>query len=179
MTDGMPNSVRRSRLKPVLGAVRYIRRARSRCFICAIVKRDPDYPHHIVYEDATSIAFLVKRPTLWSHTLVAPKKHREEATGEFALDEYLDLQRVVHAIAEAIRKTVPCERLYIMSLGSQQLNRHVHWHVAPLPPGVWWPRQQLRAFSELLAGVLVGPDDEFAQLAERIRGNLDLYAGDT
>lgn len=170
----VPGSVRTSRLEPLVGAVPYLRRSRSRCFICAIVERDPDYPHHIVHEDKASIAFLVKRPTLWAHTLVAPKRHREQVTGDFDPDEYLDLQRVVHATAEAIRKTVPCERLYVMSLGSQQLNRHVHWHVAPLPPGVWWPRQQLRAFSELLTGVLVGPDDEFAQLAQRIGAKVNL-----
>jgi len=27
-------------------------------------------------------------------------------------------------------------RVYILSLGSQQGNKHVHWHSAPLPFGV-------------------------------------------
>lgn len=151
-----------------------MRRARTRCFVCAIVDGDPDYPHHVVYEDGRSIAFLVKAPTLWGTTLVCPKEHREQVTGDIVIEEYLALQRVVHAIGEAIRKSVPCERLYVMSLGSQQLNRHVHWHVAPLPPGIPRLRQQLRAYSELLAGALYGPDEEFAQLALRIRENLAL-----
>ncbi len=103
---------------------------------------------------------------------MAPKDHREQVTAHFSVDEYLVFQRVVHAVGEAIRRSVPCERLYVMSLGSQQLNRHVHWHVAPLPPGVPRLRQQLRAYSELLAGALYGPDVEFARPAARIRDNL-------
>lgn len=114
----------------------------------------------------------MKAPTLWGTALVAPKDHREQVTADFSVDEYLMLQRVVYSIGQAIRRSVPCQRLYVMSLGSQQLNRHVHWHVAPLPPGVPRLRQQLRAYSELLAGALYGPDEEFARLAERIRDNL-------
>ncbi len=165
---GVPRSVRRSRLKPVRGAFRYVRGARERCFICAVVQRDPEYFHHIVYEDEFAIGFLDKSPRLWGTVLVSPKEHREQVTGDFASDEYVRLQRVVFAIGEAIRQTVPCERLYVLSLGSQQMNRHVHWHVAPLPPGVPLHRQQLRAFSELLAGNLYGPAEEFARLAARI-----------
>ncbi len=174
MSQDMPASVRRTRLKPLFDALPYIQRSRSRCFVCAVVDRDPDYFHHLVYEDATSIAFLDKSPRLWGSVLVAPKPHLEEVTGSFSRDEYLALQRVVHAVGEALRMALPCERLYVMSLGSHQLNRHVHWHVAPLPPGVPMARQQLRAFSELINGVLVGPDDAFARLAERIRGHLSL-----
>jgi len=32
-----------------------------------------------------------------------------------------------------------------MSLGSRQGNAHLHWHVAPLPPGVPYERQQYHA----------------------------------
>src|SRR3989442_362553 len=39
----------------------------------------------------------------------------------------------------------PSERLYVLSLGSEQGNAHVHWHVAPLPPGVAYERQQYAA----------------------------------
>ena len=169
-----PSSVRRSRLKPLLGVVPYIRRGRSRCFICAIVQSDPAYPHHVVHEDDASIAFLDKAPRLWGTVLVAPKAHQEQVTGDFDLAAYLYLQRMVYSIGEAIRRSVPCERLYILSLGSKALNRHVHWHVAPLPPGVPLMRQQLRSFSEIIAGVLAGPEEEFERLAHRIRANLVL-----
>ncbi|WP_329793660.1 hypothetical protein V1227_17560 [Lentzea sp. DG1S-22] len=29
---------------------------------------------------------------------------------------------------------LPVERLYVLSLGSRQANRHVHRHLVPLPP---------------------------------------------
>ena len=40
---------------------------------------------------------------------------------------------------------VPTERLYLLALGSRQGNAHVHWHVAPLPPGVPYEKQQYAA----------------------------------
>ena len=70
-------------------------------------------------------------------------------------------------MGEAIRQELPTERLYIMSLGSQSGNRHVHWHVAPLPPGVPYQEQQFAAFS-WDRGILALPDDDLADLARRI-----------
>ena len=57
------------------------------CFICEIVAGNPDYPAHIVYEDETTIAFLDKYPHLYSWTLVAPREHREQVTGDFTIQE--------------------------------------------------------------------------------------------
>jgi diadenosine tetraphosphate (Ap4A) HIT family hydrolase len=79
----------------------------------------------------------------------------------------LALQRVVHAVGEALRAVVPTERLYILSLGSAQGNRHVHWHLAPLPPGVPYAEQQLAALHTDLVVDL--SDDELADLAARLR----------
>lgn len=62
---------------------------------------------------------------------------------------------------------MPTERLYVLSLGSQDGNRHVHWHVAPLPPGVPFERQQLAAFESNVCLDL--GDDELAALAARLR----------
>jgi diadenosine tetraphosphate (Ap4A) HIT family hydrolase len=66
---------------------------------------------------------------------------------------------------------VPIERLYVLSLGSQQRNRHVHWHLAPLPPGVPFERQQLAAI-DADDGVDLS-EDELEELAERIRAEID------
>jgi diadenosine tetraphosphate (Ap4A) HIT family hydrolase len=76
--------------------------------------------------------------------------HREQVTGEFGIEEYLALQHLVYRVGEAVRQELPTERLYIMSLGSQSGNRHVHWHVAPLPPGVAY--QEGAAVGRLLVG---------------------------
>ena len=54
---------------------------------------------------------------------------------------------------------------------SQQGNRHVHWHIAPLPPGVPYSQQQLWALSHE-SGILDLSEDEKATLAKRIRREL-------
>jgi diadenosine tetraphosphate (Ap4A) HIT family hydrolase len=124
-------------------------------------------PHPVVYEDETAIAFLNRFPTLLGYTLVAPKGHREEVTGDFTEDEYAALQRVVWRVGEALRTVLPCERLYVLSLGSQSANRHVHW-LAPLPPGVPFEAQQLAAL-DWSGGVLDVSDSDQAELAARVR----------
>jgi diadenosine tetraphosphate (Ap4A) HIT family hydrolase len=139
------------------------------CFICQIVARHPEYPAHIVYEDDVAIAFLDKYPALYGHTLVAPRAHREQVTADFSLNEYLDLQRVVYRIAEAVRNEVPTERPYIYAFGSNQGNAHVHWHIAPLPPGVPYREQQIAAIRQDPLSI---PDEDMAALAARIRRRL-------
>ena len=93
------------------------------CFICEMVAGCK--PHHIIYEDDRSVVFLNKYPTLYGYTLVAPRDHREHVTSDFSMEEYLTVQKLIYAVAEAIKKVVPTERMYILSLGSQQGNSHV------------------------------------------------------
>lgn len=68
----------------------YVQRSQhGPCFICEMVAGNPDYRHHIIYEDNMAIVFLNKYPTLYGYTVVAPREHREHVTGDFRLDEYL------------------------------------------------------------------------------------------
>ncbi len=146
----------------------YIQRIRvGPCFICQMVAGHLD-GNHVIFQNEEYIAFLNKYPTLYGYTLVAPAAHREQVTGDFSLEEYLHLQRLVYRVAEAVRRTVEAERVYILSLGSQQGNRHVHWHIAPLPYEVPFEEQQLGALS-IAHGYLDVQDEEMASLAERIR----------
>jgi diadenosine tetraphosphate (Ap4A) HIT family hydrolase len=148
----------------------YIRRVRTgACFVCGIVSRNPAFPdHYIFYEDEAAIVFLSMNPTQYGYTLVAPKEHREQVAGDFTPEEYLGLQRVVHRVAEAVREEVGAERVYILSLGSNQGNAHAHWHVVPLPPGTPYEEQQFAAVMLETAGALHIPDPEKADLAARI-----------
>lgn len=147
----------------------YIDRARNGpCFVCEMLAGNPAYQHHIIYENESAVAFLARYPTLYGYTLVAPKKHHEQVTGDFSVEEYLALQQFIFWIAEALRQTVPTERIYVLSLGSQQGNRHVHWHIAPLPPGVPYEEQQMEALSHS-RGMLKLSDEEMAMLARKIR----------
>ena len=144
------------------------------CFICEMVHGRMD-GNHIIYQDHLSVAFLNKYPVLYGYVLVAPIEHKEQVTGDFTLEEYLALQRSVFQVAEAVRRTVENERVYILSLGSQQGNRHVHWHIAPLPYGVPFKEQQIEAL-RIENGILDISDDERENLARRIRQNMDLIA---
>ena len=140
------------------------------CFICEMIAGRLG-GNHVIYRDETFIAFLNKYPMLYGYALVAPIQHKEQVTGDFTLEEYLSLQRGVYQVAEAVRRSVETERVYILSLGSQQGNRHVHWHVAPLPYGVPFKEQQLDAL-HIKKGVLELAEEEMAGLAGLIRGNM-------
>lgn len=145
----------------------------SPCFICELIASRLN-GNHIIYQNDEFIAFLNKYPVLYGYALVAPIAHKEQVTGDFTLDEYLALQRAVYQVAEAVRCTVDAERVYILSLGSQQGNRHVHWHIAPLPPGVPFKQQQLEAL-RVENGIIEIPDDEMAKLAKRICQNIAIH----
>jgi diadenosine tetraphosphate (Ap4A) HIT family hydrolase len=140
------------------------------CFICSIVAGDRD-DHLVVFRDDVCIAFLAKWPTLLGYTLVAPLDHRTDVIDAFTADEYLDLQRRVHRVGRAVSAAVPTERLYVLSLGSQQGNSHVHWHIAPLPPGVPYREQQYFALMHE-HGYLDIPDADLVALAQRISQSL-------
>jgi diadenosine tetraphosphate (Ap4A) HIT family hydrolase len=144
---------------------------RSPYFICRIISGE-DESHHLIYRNEAAIAFLNKYPTLYGYVLVAPLQHREQVTGDFTRDEYLALQQVIYHVAEAVRQALPTERMYIVSLGSQQGNRHVHWHIAPLPPGIPFEQQQLEALNIIGKGYLQLTDAEMSELTERIRAKL-------
>ena len=144
----------------------------SPCFICEMIS-GRNNANHIIYQDNLFIAFLNKYPSLYGYALVAPVEHKEQVTGDFTMDEYIALQRGVYQVAEAVRRTVETERVYILSLGSQQGNRHVHWHIAPLPYGVPFKQQQLAAL-EIENGFLDIPERECVELAQRIRQNMAL-----
>ena len=140
------------------------------CFICELQAETPGFEHDVIGEYDGAIVFLSKYPSLFGHVLVAPTAHREAVTEDFDLDTYLRLQSVVYRVGEALRAELPTERLYILSLGSQQGNSHVHWHVAPLPPGVPSEEQQFKALDRLDM-VDVSRADTLA-LVERLRHRL-------
>jgi len=155
----------------------YQRLVRRACFLCELLAGNPDYPHHIVYRDGATVAFLSRFPWWPGHLLVAPATHVEDVV---AVDvaQYLAVQRVVHAAGQALVAEVETERLYVLCLGSLQGNRHVHWHLVPLPPGVPYEQQQVTALAPE-RGYLDIPDQAQADLATRlrIRMTLDPAAG--
>ncbi|WP_280267529.1 hypothetical protein [Nocardia wallacei] len=56
----------------------------------------------------------------------------------------------------------------MLSLGSRQGNSHLHWHIAPLPPGVPYREQQLHALAAE-NGVLAWSQQQADELACELR----------
>jgi diadenosine tetraphosphate (Ap4A) HIT family hydrolase len=161
--------------KITLDADAYVRDVRAAnaegsCFICSIVAGERD-DHLVVFRDDVCIALLSKWPTLFGYTLLAPIEHRTDVVDAFTEDEYSELQQRLHRVGSAVSKAVPTERLYLLSLGSHQGNSHVHWHIAPLPPGVPYDEQQFAALMHE-NGYLDIPDADLDALARRIRALL-------
>jgi diadenosine tetraphosphate (Ap4A) HIT family hydrolase len=124
----------------------YVRRTRTGpCFICALQRGEPGYEHDVILDDGEHIAFLSRYPTMPGYVLVSPKRHIEHVVRDLDLDAYLRLQTVVHRVARAVESVIAPERTYLLSLGSQQGNSHVHWHIAPLPAGTPYEQQQFHA----------------------------------
>jgi histidine triad (HIT) family protein len=147
----------------------YEERARTGpCFICAFAAGDPEYRHETVYEDEEHVAFLDRYPTLPGKILVAPKQHVEHVVRDLDEAAYLRLMGVVRRVALAAEAVLSPERTYLLSLGSQQGNAHLHWHIAGLPEGVPYGQQQ---FHSLMTenGVLSVTQQESAGLAARLR----------
>ncbi len=139
------------------------------CFVCGVVAGDPSYDdEQVIFEDDAHIAFLDRYPTLHGKVLVAPKAHVEHVVRELNREAFLGLLGVVHRVARAVEQVVASERTYLASMGSQQGNAHVHWHIAPLPPGVPFQRQQFHALM-LEGGVIPWSPTQAAALAAELR----------
>lgn len=147
----------------------YEERTRSGpCFVCAFVAGEPEFRHETVYEDDETIAFLDRYPTLAGKVLVAPKRHVEHVVSGMDEAAYLRLTGVVRRVALAVEDVLAPERTYLLSLGSQQGNAHLHWHIAALPEGVPYGQQQFHALMTE-NGVLAVTPQESADMAARLR----------
>jgi diadenosine tetraphosphate (Ap4A) HIT family hydrolase len=150
----------------------YVRRVRSGgCFVCALIAGEPGYEHELVFDDGEHIAFLSRYPTVYGYLLVSPKRHVEHLARDLTADEYVRLHATVHRVARALESVVPSERTYVLSLGSQQGNPHLHIHVVPLPPGTPYEQQQLHAVMAENGVVPMTPEQTSA-LGEQLRAAL-------
>ena len=141
------------------------------CFVCRMVEGDIGFPENVVFENERCLVFLDGYPRAYGYTLVAPKEHSEQVTGDFTIEEYTELQQLIYKVTEAVRREVGAERMYIFTFGANEGNSHVHWHVVPLPPGVPYEEQQGN-WARWSRGVLKIPREEMADLAGRIGARL-------
>jgi diadenosine tetraphosphate (Ap4A) HIT family hydrolase len=149
--------------------------AAGRCFICELADERSAPGHETVaYRDEHCVVFFPAWPRLYGYCLIAPPRHAANVISDFTEDGYLSLQRRVHWLGSVLTAITPTERLYVFSFGSAQGVAHVHWHVAPLPPGVPFREQQFAAVDT--PRYLVIPKAERDELARRIGAGMTAMA---
>ncbi len=141
--------------------------AAGQCFICELADEQTTRERETVaYRDEHCVVFIPPYPRLYGYCLLAPRRHATNVVSDFTEDDYLALQRRVHRLGRVLTEITPTERLYVFSFGSMQGVAHVHWHVAPLPPGIPFREQQFAAVDKLEYLVIGKPERE--ALAKRV-----------
>lgn len=149
--------------------------AAGRCFICELADEATTPEHEIVlYRDEHCVIFFPPWQRLYGYCLLAPKRHATGVVSDFTEAGYLALQRRVHRLGRVLTEITPTERLYVFSFGSMQGVAHVHWHIAPLPPGVPFRDQQFAAVDK--PDYLEVPRLELQAMAREIRDGMTALA---
>ncbi len=84
-----------------------------------------EIPCHKVAEDEHNIAFLDIFPIKKGHVLVVPKLEKDKL---FELPEtnYQSLMQFSYKVADAIKRTFPCNRVSLQVIGLEIPHAHVH-----------------------------------------------------
>ncbi len=84
-----------------------------------------EIPAYKVAEDENFLAFLDINPLAKGHTLVIPKKETDNIF-DIEDNEYQQLFLFAKKVANAIKKTVPCEKIGIAVVGLEVAHAHIH-----------------------------------------------------
>jgi histidine triad (HIT) family protein len=149
--------------------------AAGQCFICDLAdERTTRTRETVAYRDEHCIVFFPPWPRLYAYCLLAPRRHATHVVSDFTEDDYLALQLRIHRLGRVLTEITPTERLYVFSFGSMQGVEHVHWHLAPLPPGTPFREQQFAAVDK--PDYLVIDKAELDELAQRIGAGMAALA---
>jgi len=96
---------------------------------CDIVARRT--PAHIVYEDATTLAFLDLYPFTRGHLLVIPKRHGVRLT-DLPFDDQIALVRTLDEMCRRAERLTPDYHLSLNAGATAgQVVFHAHFHLIP------------------------------------------------
>ena len=133
------------------------------CIFCDIVTGD--LPAEIVFEDASSIAFLDIRPVFPGHTLLVPKEHHETLADlpDILVEPLFTNARM---LSIAVQGALGAHGTFVaMNNKVSQSVPHLHVHVVPRRRkdglrGFFWPRNKYAS------------DEERARIADSIRATV-------
>ena len=121
------------------------------CVFCGIVAGQ--IPAEIVYEDATSVAFLDSHPVFHGHVLLCPREHRE-TIADLEPREIEPLFTAAQLLAKAVESAMSAEGTFVaINNRVSQTVPHLHVHVVPRRRrdglrGFFWPRQKYQDDAE-------------------------------
>ncbi|MCJ7725572.1 MAG: HIT family protein [Acidimicrobiia bacterium] len=125
---------------------------------------DGEIPSHRVYEDERTFAFLDINPRSPGHTLVVPKVEVDELFDLPAAD-FEALWSTVRLVGEAIKRTLGCDRVFVMVIGIDVPHAHVHLIPStasladlPMPAVMAQTPEELAATASRIATVLAPPE---------------------
>ena len=121
--------------------------ANARCTFCEIAAHRT--PAEVIFEDATSIAFLDHRPLFHGHVLLSPREHCETLVDlpDATLPHLFTNARL---LAAAVQGGIGAEGSFVaINNRVSQSVPHLHIHVVPRRRGdglrgFFWPRQPYR-----------------------------------
>jgi len=122
-----------------------------------------EIPSHRVYEDERTYAFLDINPRSPGHTLVVPKAEVDELF-DLPAEDFGALWASVGAVGEAIKRSLGCDRVFVMVIGIDVPHAHVHLIPStvsladlPMPPVVAQDPDELAATAARIAAALPSP----------------------
>lgn len=84
-----------------------------------------EIPSYKVAEDDRHYAFLDINPLTPGHTLVIPKKEVDYIF-DLSSEEYTALQLFAKRVAEAMKQSLPCQRIGVAVIGLEVPHAHIH-----------------------------------------------------
>ena len=118
------------------------------CVFCRIAARSA--PAYIVYEDASTLAFLDLFPFTRGHLLVVPKRHGARLT-DYGPEDLLALVRTLERMCRRAERLTPDYNV-ALNAGAKagQIVFHLHFHLIPRygESNPFHPRERVRLTEE-------------------------------
>jgi diadenosine tetraphosphate (Ap4A) HIT family hydrolase len=106
------------------------------CVFCRVLSGELE--SSVVAEDDLAVALMDARPITAGHVLVVPRRHAVEL-GDLAEDEAVNVFRLVHRVASALRRSgIRCEGYHLSQANGAAAGQevfHAHFHLVPRYPG--------------------------------------------
>ena len=111
-----------------------------------------EIPAHIVAEDENHLAFLDINPLVMGHSLIIPKREVDYIY-DLNDEELIKLHLFAKKVAQAIEKTVTCNRIGIAVIGLEVPHAHIHLIPINSMDDINFSRPKLSPTQEELVGI--------------------------